>query len=199
MANIKAAVHVCIYMFRFSSNMKRRKTHPLGPWISKHTDDFADLFAMWCGRSPWFTFGHSEFEMFLHQKRPNMSQPFLRLKWNHQRAGTIRRHTWDFIFAPSFMRTKMFDNTRLPVCKGMTMNLANEAANPQVVVLKRGKRIIFYKFSPRWDSFVMVIMYIYTFLFLCVVVFVCCCFFVVFVFLLKVFRCYMFLFFYLFG
>ena len=51
------------------------------------------------------------------------------------------------------------------------MNLANEAANPQVVVLKRGKRIIFYKFSPRSDSFVMVIMYIYTFF-----VFVCCCF-----------------------
>jgi len=52
----------------------------------------------------------------------------------------------------------MFDNTRLPVCKGMTMNLANEAANPQVVVLKRAKRIIFYKFSPR-----LLYIYIHTF------------------------------------
>lgn len=92
------------------------------------------------------------------------------------------------------MRTKMFDNTRLPVCKGMTMNLANEAANPQVVVLKRGKRIIFYKFSPRSDSFVMVIMYIYTFF-----VFECCCFLWFLFFSVKGFSLLYFLFFYLFG
>ena len=90
------------------------------------------------------------------------------------------------------MRTKMFDNTRLPVCKGMTMNLANEAANPHVVVLKRGKRIIFYKFSPRWDSLSWFYVYIYIYTFF---VFVCCCFLWLFFFLLKVFRCYIFPFF----
>lgn len=187
MANIKAAVHVCIYMFRFSSSMKRRKTHPLGPWMSKHTDDFADLFAMWCGRSPWFTFGHCEFEMFLHQKRPNLFCAS---------SGTTKEQArFDVTLEISYLPQVLCEPkclTTLACLFAREWQWTSQTKQPthRLSYWNAESELFFINFPPvrillSW------LLCIYThFLFLCVVVFCGSCFF-----LLKVFRCYIFCFF----
>ena len=100
-----------------------------------------------CTRSPWFILGNNEIEMFLDQKCPKIPKVFCASSGiAPQRHDSTSRFRFqicpkqgrdmfrDRKKAGAALCELMFDNTSLPVCKGMTMNLANETTNRQVLL-----------------------------------------------------------------